>query len=351
MTASDYQRQFRTSISSRYRTQSEQDPSPSRIPGLLEWPSGAHDSYLGENESLRAWRLDPNTGVLSFVGKGAEVASAALAASPKGIGGMPGGMLALSSNGASPNTGIVWGLAPIDGDPNHDSVAGIARADDATNLDPTPIDPQTPRLKLLWDSQRAGVAYTHSKFCAPVVADGKLFVPTYGGRVDMYLCSGRRYMPAGTEEKPQAFENSCNESLDTRPLGTGGLGYRARGLCLPGFAQLLAPCEDIGFGLVEARIDAGAFYCVAGSTAGYEIARIFLSFMSARNHEIDAHDQRVFKTRTPIQTTIATDIIIAFQNLATFFNRDWGIHKRKRNEAKRHKDLPRRKLRGARRTV
>ena len=76
------------------------------------------------------------------------------------LGGMPGGMLALSSNGRSPNTGIVWGLAPI--------------------------DPQTPRLKLLWDSQLAGVAYTHSKFCAPVVADAKLFVPTYDGRVDMY---------------------------------------------------------------------------------------------------------------------------------------------------------------------
>jgi hypothetical protein len=41
-------------------------------------------------------------------------------------------------------------------------------------------------LKLLWDSQRARVAYTHSKFSAPVVADGKLFVPTYDGRVDMY---------------------------------------------------------------------------------------------------------------------------------------------------------------------
>ena len=154
-------------------------------------------------------------------------------------------------------------------------------------------------------------------------------------------------MPAGAEEKPQAcqdsnraFENSSNESLDTRPLGTGGLGYRARVLCLPGLAQLLAPCEDIGFGLVEARIDAGAFYCVAGSTAGHEIARIFLPFMCARNHEIDAHDQRVFETRTPIQTTIATDIIIAIQNLAAFFNRDWGIHKRKRNEAKRHKNLP-----------
>jgi hypothetical protein len=33
------------------------------------------------------------------------------------------------------------GLAPIDGDANHDPVAGIARAYDATNLDSTPIDP------------------------------------------------------------------------------------------------------------------------------------------------------------------------------------------------------------------
>jgi len=141
----------------------------------------------GENESLRAWKLNPATGVLTFVGKGAEVASAALAASANGIGGMPGGMLALSSNGQKPDSGIVWALAPIDGDANHDPVPGIARAYDATNLDPTPIDPFTPRLKLLWDSRKAGVNYTHSKFCTPVVADGKLFVPTYDGRVDMYV--------------------------------------------------------------------------------------------------------------------------------------------------------------------
>jgi hypothetical protein len=140
----------------------------------------------GENESLRGWKLDPNTGALTFFGKGAEVASAAEANRPNGIGGMPGGMLALSSNGTNPNTGIVWGLAPIDGDANHAAVPGIARAYDATNLDPTPIDQFTPRLNLLWDSGRAGVNYTHSKFCTPVVADGQLFVPTYDGRVDVY---------------------------------------------------------------------------------------------------------------------------------------------------------------------
>jgi hypothetical protein len=141
----------------------------------------------GENESLRAWKLNPATGLLTFVGKGAEVASAALAVSPIGIGGMPGGMLALSSNGANADTGIVWALAPIDDDANHDPVPGIARAYDATNLDPMPIDQATPRLKLLWDSGRAGINFTFSKFCTPVVADGKLFVPTYDGRVDMYM--------------------------------------------------------------------------------------------------------------------------------------------------------------------
>jgi hypothetical protein len=141
----------------------------------------------GENESLRAWKIDLASGVVTFVAKGAEVASAALAADPTSIGGMPGGMLTVSSNGKDPNTGVVWGLAPIDGDANHDVVEGIARAYDATVLDSTPIDPRTPRLKLLWDSKRSGITFTYSKFCTPVVADGRLLVPTYDGRVDIYV--------------------------------------------------------------------------------------------------------------------------------------------------------------------
>ncbi len=140
----------------------------------------------GENESLRAWKFDTNTGRASFVGKGAEVASAKLANAPNGRGGMTGGMVSASSNGKNPNTGIVWTLAPIDGDANLDVVEGIARAYDAVQLDPTPIDAGTPRLKLLWDSKRSGVKFNFSKFCTPVVADGKLLVPTYDGRVDVY---------------------------------------------------------------------------------------------------------------------------------------------------------------------
>jgi hypothetical protein len=155
------------------------------------WDGGAGPMLFvwGENESLRAWKIDSATGRVSFVGKGADVASAQLALQPNGLGGMPGGMVTVSSNGKIPNTGVVWTTAPIDGDANHDVVKGIVRAYDATELDATPIDPTTPRLKLLWDSNRAGVTFNYSKFCPPVVADGRLLVTTYDGRVDMYLLS------------------------------------------------------------------------------------------------------------------------------------------------------------------
>jgi outer membrane protein assembly factor BamB len=152
---------------------------PDRGPMLFDW---------GENEFLRAWTLDLNSGVATFLAKGGELASAALADPNKpGLGGMPGGMLALSANGNQKNTGIVWTTAPIDGDANHDVVEGIARAYDATTLDTNPNTDGTQRLKVLWTSKMIpNNTFRYSKFCPPMVADGKLFVTTYVGRVDVY---------------------------------------------------------------------------------------------------------------------------------------------------------------------
>jgi hypothetical protein len=155
-------------------------------PVYWDGPNGPTLFTWGENESLRAWKVDLSKRTVSFIGRGSELASAKLAANPTSMGGMTGGMLTLSSNGKLPQTGIVWATAPIDGDANHDVVEGIVRAYDATELDSTPFDSNTPRLKLLWDSDRAGVKFEFSKFCTPMVADGKLFVPTYDGRVDVY---------------------------------------------------------------------------------------------------------------------------------------------------------------------
>jgi len=81
----------------------------------------------------------------------------------------------------------VWTLAPQSGDANTHVVRGILRAYDASALDPIPNADGTPRLKLLWHSDHIpDNAFNHSKFCPPVVADGKVFVPTYDGRVDVY---------------------------------------------------------------------------------------------------------------------------------------------------------------------
>jgi outer membrane protein assembly factor BamB len=136
----------------------------------------------GENETLRAWTVDA-AGKVTFLAKSQETASAGLG----GIGGMPGGFPVVTSNGETPNTGIVWATAPISGDANRHVVDGILRAYDATSLDPVPNSDGTPRLKLLWDSTHIpGNHFKFAKFCPPVVADGKVFVPTYEGRVDVY---------------------------------------------------------------------------------------------------------------------------------------------------------------------
>ncbi len=84
---------------------------------------------------------------------------------------MTGGMLSVSSDGTK--NGIVWALAPVDGNANKNVVTGIARAyEPRRSMAPTRIG--TARLKLLWDSGKAGVTFDFSKFCPPIVADGKL---------------------------------------------------------------------------------------------------------------------------------------------------------------------------------
>ena len=145
------------------------------------WQSALHGGMLfawGENARLRAFAMAP-TGRTTLLAQGAAVASAALALDAGSLGGMPGGMLTLSANGK--DDGVVWGTAPLNGDANTDPVAGVVRAYDAANFAPSPGgEPAT--LQLLWEQG----GFRYSKFCPPVVADERLLVPTYDGRIDVY---------------------------------------------------------------------------------------------------------------------------------------------------------------------
>lgn len=152
-------------------------------PAYWTGPGGPLLFDWGENESLRSWSVDTVAGHVNFVAKSAEIASRALALDTS-VGGMTGGMISVSSQGT--NNGIVWTLAPIDQNANKAVVKGIARAYDATAFDAAKNADGTSKIKLLWDSSKTGVTFNFSKFCPPMVADGKLYVATYDGHVDVY---------------------------------------------------------------------------------------------------------------------------------------------------------------------
>ena len=153
--------------------------------------------YLwGENEYLRAWHMDDKTGYATLYGKGGELTTGG-----GRHGAMPGGMVTLSANGSTPDTGIVWTTTPIYGDSSHYVNPGILRAYDATELDSRKNDDGSPRLKLLWNSvagdsgkgndDNPEFLFNYDKFCPPIVADGKVMVATYDGHVDIYTLKGK----------------------------------------------------------------------------------------------------------------------------------------------------------------
>ena len=118
----------------------------------------------GENSHLKAFIF--NQGKLQDIGNAKQSAF-------RPPDGMPGGMLTVSANGNQAGTGIVWAVAPLDGDANQRrGVKGIVLALDAQDV-----------TRTLWTSEqfsqrdRLGL---FAKFAPPLVAGGKVFVATYG---------------------------------------------------------------------------------------------------------------------------------------------------------------------------
>lgn len=130
---------------------------------------------MGENGNLRAWSIDA-TGAVKFLARSEEMASPF---SPVPPGGMPGGMLCISSNGNQ--DGVIWACVPDD-DANKRVVNGRVFAFDASDFSDVFGDGDH-RIKRLWMSDPH---YTYNKFNVPVVNGGRLYVSTYDGKVDVY---------------------------------------------------------------------------------------------------------------------------------------------------------------------
>src|SRR5208283_844581 len=92
--------------------------------------------------------------------------------------GEPGGILALSANGTNAGSAIVWAAHQLDGDANQQVLPGILHAYDARNV-----------ANELWNSGQNSARDSvgnFAKFVAPTVANGKVYLATFSGQLDVY---------------------------------------------------------------------------------------------------------------------------------------------------------------------
>jgi hypothetical protein len=128
----------------------------------------------GENGNLRAWKLNADRSS-SYLACSEAWASASVANPP---GGMPGWSIALSANGGT--GAIVWGMIPY-GDANMEITNSRLLAYDGETFGQ--FNGGDGEIVPMWDSQDWAWNMLHPKFNRPIVADGKVIVPTYGGQL------------------------------------------------------------------------------------------------------------------------------------------------------------------------
>jgi hypothetical protein len=143
----------------------------------VAWQSAAHGQMHfcgGENGNLRAWTVTGNNSS-GYLACSSAVASVECTAP---LGGMPGWSIMLSANGQT--DGIVWAMIPY-GDANMSVTNGRLLAYDAADL--AKYSDGSGEIVPLWDSQDWAWNFAHPKFNRPTIADGKILMPTFDGRV------------------------------------------------------------------------------------------------------------------------------------------------------------------------
>jgi hypothetical protein len=143
------------------------------VPSYYSGPLGPMLYIWGENDHLKAFSFSGSLFQTTPVSEGTAT-SPALPSPP----GMPGGCTSLSASGTTTGTGIVWASTPYQGDASGNTVPGILRAYDASNL-----------TNELWDSKQ-NVARddfgNFAKYVPPIVTNGKVYLATFSNKLAVY---------------------------------------------------------------------------------------------------------------------------------------------------------------------
>jgi outer membrane protein assembly factor BamB len=130
-------------------------------------PDGPRVYVWGTNEPLKAFAFDGTLFNPTPVARSTVTAPAHV---------WPGGILSLSANANQAGTAIVW-ASLAQSNANEEAAAGILRAFDAEDLSVE-----------LWNSDldpadRLGAS---AKFCPPTIANGKVYMATFSGVIQVY---------------------------------------------------------------------------------------------------------------------------------------------------------------------
>jgi len=125
--------------------------------------------------------------------------------------GMPGAMLAVSSNGSKEGTGILWASHPIARDGNL-LLPGELQAFDAGDVS-----------RELWNSKKNAARDSvgrFAKFVCPTIANGKVYIATFSGKLNVY-----GILPTVTSEnniaKNATAQLNTKNSFDVLPNPAG----------------------------------------------------------------------------------------------------------------------------------
>jgi uncharacterized repeat protein (TIGR03806 family) len=167
--------------------------------GMVWWdcPSGSFGYMWPASTYLQQYQFDRATN--RFV-QPASAKSATPAPS-----GQPGGFLAISADGNQAGSGVLWGIHQLIGDANHTVQPGFLHAYDAQNIGHE-----------LWNSEQIPSrdhVVSFAKFVPPTVANGRLYLATFSGQMNVYGLAGG--WAAAPEILPSGgtFTNSATVTL------------------------------------------------------------------------------------------------------------------------------------------
>src|SRR5262249_46795770 len=124
----------------------------------------------------------------------------------------PGGTLTLSANGETPGSGVVWATVTASGNAeNYPPVNGILYAFDAGNV-----------ANQLWNSTMNGTRDAFgdlAKFVPPLVANGRVYVPTWSNQVAVYGLLSEVASAPTFNPMPAPYASAQSVSLSSSTFG------------------------------------------------------------------------------------------------------------------------------------